>query len=389
MHLPLGKHFDDDELPAVPAKYEIFISHSHQDISAVQALAAALSQRGLSVWVDKSDIQEGDAYDTQIEDAIAQTSVVIVLWSEHSTRSHWVRAEAAYALSKHKLLPISIDQCQPPLEFMQIQTLDFCGWQGNCADKAFERLLTDLAKRLDRQFSVRPSVVPAAALPAAAAITTGPKADADHYRISRTFAAGMVALGLRFPEQIIENEFQDYFSKRMYGIAQFAMLLAFIAYLVYGVSDLASDAAISSTRFRYMVAGPLLLLFYFGSFREFARRHSQLYISVFAVALGLCLYITVRLLGIETPFRIENGNATMNFMLVLGLLALLPLTVISTVLTGAVIAGLHALIMIETQVPLATSWLNYLHVLSMWTIACCIAYWREYQQRRSFVTELT
>ena len=95
MHLPLGKHSDEDELPAVPAKYEIFISHSHQDISAVQALAAALSQRGLSVWVDKSDIQEGDAYDTQIEDAIAQTSVVILLWSEHSTRSHWVRSSAA------------------------------------------------------------------------------------------------------------------------------------------------------------------------------------------------------------------------------------------------------------------------------------------------------
>src|SRR5215469_3544664 len=171
MHLPLGKHSDEDELPAVPAEYEIFISHSHQDISAVQALAAALSQLGLSVWVDKSDIQEGDAYDTQIEDAIAQTSVVIVLWSEHSTRSHWVRAEAAYALSKHKLLPISIDQCQPPLEFMQIQTLDFCGWQGNCADAAFERLLSDLAKRLDRPFSVGPSVAVAASSPPAAAIS--------------------------------------------------------------------------------------------------------------------------------------------------------------------------------------------------------------------------
>jgi TIR domain-containing protein len=389
MHLPLGKHSDDDELLTVPAQYEIFISHSHQDISTVQALATALSQRGLSVWVDRSDIEEGDAYDTQIEEAIAQTSVVIVLWSEHSTRSHWVRAEAAYALSKHKLLPISIDQCQPPLQFMQIQTLDFCGWQGNCADKAFERLLTDLAKRLDRQFSIGPSVVAAASSPPAAGIETVPKADASDHWIARTLVAGMVGVGLRFPEQVIENEFQDYFCNRMYGIAQFAMLLAFIAYIVYGVSDLASDAAISSTRFRYMIACPLLLLFYFGSFEDFAKRHSQLYISLFAVTLGICLYITVRLLGIETPFRIETGNATMNFMLVLGLLALLPLSVISTVLIGAVIAGLHALIMIETQVPLATSWLNYLHVISMWTIACCIAYWREYQQRRSFAAELT
>ena len=369
--------------------HEIFISYSRRDISTVRTLTTALTQRGVTVWVDRRDIQEGDAYDTQIEEAIAQTKVVIVLWSEYSVKSHWVRAEAAYALAKHKLLPISIGQCQPPLQFMQIQTIDFTHWEGNGEDEAFERLLGALAKRLERQLSVSQPVA-AAAIPAAApGIAPVAKADADQNWVTRTFVAAMVAVGLRFPEKIIENEFRDYFCNRMYAIAQFGMLLAFIAYIVYGVSDLASDAAISSTRFRYMVACPLLLLFYFISFKEFAKKHSQLYISVFAITLGICLYITVRLLGIETPFRIETGNATMNFILVLGLLALLPLSVVSTALIGTVIVGLHALIMIETQVPLATSWLNYLHVISMWTIACCIAYWREYQQRRSFAAELT
>ena len=368
--------------------HEIFISYSRRDISTVRALTTALSQKGLTVWVDRSDIQEGDAYDTQIEEAIAQTSIVIVLWSENSIRSHWVRAEAAYALAKHKLLPITIDHSQPPLQFMQIQTLDFGSWQGSCEDETFERLLAALCKRLDRQLSVSRSTAAAAITPVPGT-TVLPKTDVGQNWITRIFVDGMVAVGLRFPEKIIENEFQDYFCNRMYGIAQFGMLLGFIAYVVYGVSDLASDAAISSTRFRYMVAAPALLLFYFMSFKEFAKRHSQLYISAFAVTLGVCLYITVRLLGIETPFRIETGNATMNFILVLGLLALLPLSVVSTALIGTVIAGLHALIMIETQIPLATSWLNYLHVLSMWTIACCIAYWREYQQRRSFAAELT
>jgi TIR domain-containing protein len=368
--------------------HEIFISYSRRDLATVRALTTALTQNGVTVWVDRSDIQEGDAYDTQIEEAIAQTRVVIVLWSEHSVKSHWVRAEAAYALAKRKLLPISIDQCQPPLQFMQIQTIDFSRWEGGGEDEAFERLLGALAKRLDRQFSVGQPV--AAEVPAAApGIAPVAKADANQNWGARIFLAGMVAIGLRFPEKIIENEFQEYFCNRMYGIAQFGMLLAFIAYVVYGVSDLASDAAISSTRFRYMVACPLLLLFYFMSFKESAKRHSQLYISAFAVTLGICLYITVWLLGIETPFRIETGNATMNFILVLGLLALLPLSVVSTALIGTVIVGLHALIMIETQVPLATSWLNYLHVISMWTIACCIAYWREQQQRRSFAAELT
>src|SRR5262249_49311434 len=83
------------------------ISYCRHDLDAANALADTLSKAGLSVWLDRKGIQEGAAFDTQIEEAIAQTSVVIVIWSEHSVKSHWVRAEAAYALGKHKLLPIS------------------------------------------------------------------------------------------------------------------------------------------------------------------------------------------------------------------------------------------------------------------------------------------
>jgi hypothetical protein len=39
--------------------------------------------------------------------------------------------------------------------------------------------------------------------------------------------------------------------------------------------------------------------------------------------------------------------------------------------------------------PMATSWLSYLHVSSMWTVATFIAFWREYQMRPSFAAELS
>jgi hypothetical protein len=368
--------------------HEIFLSYSRHDLTTVRALATALSERGLSVWLDRSGIEEGDAYDTQIEDAIAQTRVVIVLWSKHSIKSHWVRAEAAYALGKHKLLPISIDQSQPPLQFLQIQTLNFDGWDGGSEGEALSRLLAALAKRLDR-FLV--ASAPVAANNIVPTIPTSPKdsqqspkVEVDRNWIVKTLIVCLVGAGLRFPEQVIEIEFQEYFRERTYTIAQFAILLAFIGYVVYGVSDMASDAAIYSTRFRYMVACPLLLIFYGLSYKKFARRHFQIFIAAFAITLSVCVYISVVLLGIETPFRIQTGNGTMNFMLILGILALLPLGVVSTILIGAFITVLHALIMLETHVQLATTWLNYLHVSSMWTIACCIAYWREYQQRLSF-----
>ena len=70
--------------------HELFISYFRHDSDAANALADTLSKAGLSVWLDREAIQEGDAFDTQIEEAIAQTRVVIVIWSEHSvnTKSH-------------------------------------------------------------------------------------------------------------------------------------------------------------------------------------------------------------------------------------------------------------------------------------------------------------
>jgi hypothetical protein len=374
--------------------HEIFLSYSRRDASTVQALAAALGERGLSIWLDKSGIEEGDAYDTQIEDAIAQTRVVIVLWSKSSVKSQWVRAEAAYALGKHKLLPISIDRSEPPLQFLHIQTIDFDGWQDGAGGEAFSRLLAALAKRLDHAIGPSQPIAGGHAAPATAAPTqpaqTSPKAEVERSLIVRTYIAGMVAAGLRFPEKVIEKEFQEYFRERTYGIAQFTILLAFIAYVMYGVSDMAGgQAGVGSTRFRFMVACPLLLIFYWLSYKEFAKRLAPIFLAVFAVTLSICVYITVVLLSAETPFQIRTGNATMNFLLALGLLAMLPLSVVSTALIGAAMMALHAIIMMGTHVPLATSWLNYLHVNSMWTIACCIAYWRERQLRSAFAAEFT
>jgi len=50
----------------------------------------------------------------------------------------------------------------------------------------------------------------------------------------------------------------------------------------------------------------------------------------------------------------------------------MPLGFVLTVPIGAAISALHALIMIH--IPMGTSWLNYLHVSSMWTVAAFVAF---------------
>ena len=159
-------------------------------------------------------------------------------------------------------------------------------------------------------------------------------------------------------------------------------------YVVYGAADMAMESGeVLSTRFRFMIALPLMATFFALSFRPFARRHAQAFIMAFGVVGTACTYINVYLIAIDSPFRIDNGNATMNAMLMLGFLALLPLSVGSTIVLGSIVVAVHAGIVMQAGMLLWISWLFYLHVSSMFTVACCIAYWRERFYRTAFAAE--
>ncbi len=367
------------------AMHELFISYCRHDSDAANALADMLSKAGLSVWLDRKGIQEGAAFDTQIEEAISQTRVVIVIWSEHSVKSHWVRAEAAYALGKHKLLPISIDQSEAPLQFMQIQTIDFRYWDRTSNHHAFQQLAGALAKRLE--VSAGPTEAQVRSMSHTLAALS---ADAVKHPAKKRLEAWIAAAGLRFPETVVEKEYQDYFCEKTFIIAQFAMLLAAATYVVYGAADMAMESGgVLSTRFRFMIALPLMATFFALSFRPFARRHSQAFIMAFGVVGMACTYINVYLIAADSPFRIDNGNGTMNAMLMLGFLALLPLSVSSTIVLGSIVVAVHAGVVMQAGMLLWTSWLFYLHVGSMFTVACCIAYWRERFYRTAFAAEFS
>jgi len=366
--------------------HEIFISYSRHDSDAANALADTLSQAGLSVWLDRNAIQEGDAFDTQIEEAIAQTSVVVVIWSAHSVKSHWVRAEAAYALGKRKLLPISVDQSDPPLQFMQIQTIDFRYWDRTSKHHAFQQLAGALAKRLEAS-AASPDAQPRSASHALAVFSA---AAAVEHPAKTILKAWMAAAGLRFPENVVEKEYQDYFCEKTFIIAQFSMLAAIATYLVYGAADMAMQSGgVLSTRFRFMVAVPLMASLFALSFSPVGRRHSQALIIAFGVVGAVCTYINVYLIAADAPFRIDNGNATMNAMLMLGFVALLPLSVGFTIVLGAIVVALHGVLVMQAGMSFSASWLFHLHVGSMFAVACFIAYWRERFYRTAFAAEFS
>jgi TIR domain-containing protein/response regulator receiver domain-containing protein len=126
-----------------PAGTDLFLSYSRLDRPKIEALSEMLQQNGWTVWWDRQ-IKTGTSYDKVIENALMNARAVVVAWSSTSVDSDWVRAEAAYALKKTKLLPIRLDDAMPPLRFTHIHSINFTKWDGSSGDQAWQRLIADL-----------------------------------------------------------------------------------------------------------------------------------------------------------------------------------------------------------------------------------------------------
>lgn len=126
---------------------DIFISYARKDREAAQALAKVLEQRGWSVWWDRN-IPPGKSFDLVIEEALDEASCVIVLWSESSVTSDWVKTEADEGLRRGILVPALIANVKIPLAFRRIQAADLIDWQGEATSPGIVELLGSIAEIL-------------------------------------------------------------------------------------------------------------------------------------------------------------------------------------------------------------------------------------------------
>ncbi|WP_309602328.1 TIR domain-containing protein [Sphingomonas sp.] len=117
----------------------VFLSYSREDGETAAAVAAALEQRGHSVWWDQQ-VQGGSRFSQEIDRALKRSDAVLVLWSDSSVESAWVQDEAAEGRDSARLVPAIIDGSKPPLGFRQYQAIDLSGWTGRGKGGAIESL---------------------------------------------------------------------------------------------------------------------------------------------------------------------------------------------------------------------------------------------------------
>jgi TIR domain len=83
---------------------KVLLSYDREDTDRAAPIAAALEQSGHSVWWDRH-IKGGANFSREIEQALADADAVVVLWSQHSVQSDWVRDEAAAGRDSGRLVP--------------------------------------------------------------------------------------------------------------------------------------------------------------------------------------------------------------------------------------------------------------------------------------------
>jgi hypothetical protein len=147
--------------------YSCFISHSSTDKDFARRLHSRMRQEGLSVWFDEEDMKGGRELHPQIDEAIRVHDKLLLVLSERSMASKWVRTEIRRARlaesrdpdGRRKLFPIRLvpyeaiaawelpDSSGEDLAEVvrQFFIRDFTNWKDHDAfETGFARLLRDL-----------------------------------------------------------------------------------------------------------------------------------------------------------------------------------------------------------------------------------------------------
>lgn len=104
---------------------DVFVSYQKADRKLAERVVNALAEAGYSVWWDDR-LTPAESWDRLIEREIGAAKCVLVLWTERSVGSDWVRIEANFAKDARpsKLIQARFDTCAIPMAYSLIQHAD-------------------------------------------------------------------------------------------------------------------------------------------------------------------------------------------------------------------------------------------------------------------------
>jgi hypothetical protein len=138
----------------------VFLSYSRNDEAIGRQVIRGLRSLGIDCWWDED--LPGVPWQEELERQINSLSALVVIWSQASRNSKFVRAEAALALSSDKLVNVLVGVPQPPFPFNGINGLPLDGWTGREPHSGWTRLIKTIEDRLVQAGGAEPGALMAA-----------------------------------------------------------------------------------------------------------------------------------------------------------------------------------------------------------------------------------
>lgn len=124
---------------------DIFLSYAKEDREWASVLAAALEELGWSVFWERSP-PLGTTWRDFIRPEIREARCIIVVWSAASVESDWALEEAYEGRRRRILVPVLVEDVEPPFGFGTLQALDLREWEGSRNDPGFKQLVSEMAR---------------------------------------------------------------------------------------------------------------------------------------------------------------------------------------------------------------------------------------------------
>lgn len=134
----------------MPDSGHVFISYKRDDAETANAVRLALKSEGFDVWWDEA-LQTGERWEQRIDEALMTAEAVVVLWTEASSSSDWVRHEASVAKIRGVLTHAVMDSVEIPGPFRAIQAAKLSQWNQREDDFEFCKLVSAIKNIADQR----------------------------------------------------------------------------------------------------------------------------------------------------------------------------------------------------------------------------------------------
>jgi Mg-chelatase subunit ChlD len=143
-------------------KHRTFISYPRKNAEFALRLARELKSAGFDIWFDQLDIPAGARWDDEVQKALADCGIFMVILTPEAIESENVKDEIGYAIdSRKRILPVLLKPCNIPYRLRRFHYVDFTMLDYDLGVETAEKLLTGLIHEttLPRRSSISPPEV--------------------------------------------------------------------------------------------------------------------------------------------------------------------------------------------------------------------------------------